>query len=280
MEALSFDRHVLCEKPFVEKVVEAEEVMEAARERSKHVVVMHNWLFRPGIRETLMAIRSGKIGRPLAAHFAYTETHLRDEMGIAEQGHWVHDLAGGRAEESLPHLVYTLIAALDDPSVEVQSVAATKNTPYDWVKADTLTAIVASDRSIGTLFMTYASEVTSFKLQVHGTARDIVTDVDTRMVELSGLRYAGLRKRDPIERLLALATGSLRRLAGSATLVAREALNRQERAEVLLMRGVVECVERGAEPPVSAASAVATVRITNEIIEKLRRSPAFAGVAS
>jgi len=61
--------HVLCQKPFVRNVAEAETLIEEIGQRVR-VMVHQNWRFRPAYRQISAWIRDGRIGRPRAVQVA------------------------------------------------------------------------------------------------------------------------------------------------------------------------------------------------------------------
>ena len=272
LQALHLGCHVLCEKPFVETPKEAEEVMALARALGRMVVVVHNWLGDPVMQATLRQVRQGKIGRVISGRCSCAFSYKRDPMGIAKEEHWVHRLRGGRLEETLPHLIYLLITVVNDPSLRLVSVSHRKETPFAWVKSDTLEAQLAGDNASASLFLTFATEVTSLRLDVVGSEKVLQAYFGTQYYELVGLRDARiLQLSGQAQRGGELLIGAARRLSTAFGHAARVVTRRWPNGDKWLMREFVTCLQQGTEPPVRIEDAAATVRITHDIVETLNR---------
>ncbi len=62
--ALAHQAHVICEKPFVQNVAEADEVIAAAEQQQRSVVVNNQYRFMPIYRHTQERLASGEFGKP------------------------------------------------------------------------------------------------------------------------------------------------------------------------------------------------------------------------
>ena len=60
--ALEAGKHVLVEKPFVQDVAQAEELVELARERGLVLMIDHVFLFAPAVQHLARAVRAGDLG--------------------------------------------------------------------------------------------------------------------------------------------------------------------------------------------------------------------------
>jgi hypothetical protein len=207
----------------------------------------------------------------LSAHCSAAFSYINDPMGMENEAHWVNHLPGGRLEETLPHLVYILVTLLNDPTLEVTSISHRKETSFPWVRSDTLSAQLTGQKAMGTVFLTLASEVTRMRVDVVGTKRIAEADFATHWLDLVGL--PGYQWSTPVvlaKRWLELAGTSMGRLAAATSLGIQKAAGRWPGGDEWLMRLFCESVRRGTPPPVSAEEAIATVRITNRIVEMLR----------
>jgi predicted dehydrogenase len=267
--ALECGRHVLCEKPFVSSVRDAELVVDAARSAGRRLAVMHNWLYEPALRRVLEASKQGKLGRVIGAHLTCTDDHRRDTNGIRDPRHWVHSLRGGRIEETLPHLVYTLVAALDDPSLSVRSACTERATSYPWVAADTLAATLTGERTIGTIWLTYAGGKSRLSLDITGTENEAAATVNMGIAEFTGSRHTGKRYREPLERALLNSRAALTRAQVIFDMAKRTLTRDWPNAEVSLMRQFLASTRSEAPDPVTPEDIIATVRITNELLDVL-----------
>ncbi len=273
IEALKSRKHVLCEKPFVINPAEAAEIEQAAEESECSVVVMHNWLGHPAILSLKHEIASGSLGEIVAAHCIWVADHTRDRQGIADPHHWVHSLGGGRLEETIPHIIYTLMTLLQDTTLKVQSTEFGKGTSYPWVRADTLAAFLTGERGSATIYMTFAAEHQHVAFTVVGKDHSAEAILDTRVVDRVGIRYTRRDVRAILEKLYWLADGIRRRIA----VAVRDSIGRlrpyRREGDIWLMNEFVRSIEQGTPPPVNLAEAVATVRVTRDICDRMGSVP-------
>lgn len=267
IEALQAGRHVLCEKPFVASMAEAEEIREVAASSPGRVVVMHNYLGSPEMIALRNMTKSAAVGEVFSAHCTWVESHERDTQGMADSSHWVHRLGGGRLEETLPHIVYSLVAIVQDTTLRPEYVRFEKRTSYPWVKADTLSVSLAGEKGTASLFLSFGVKRTHIAFKAIGSTGAAETSFDTHIAERLGINTTNRGKFDPVERLYRLAEGSLRRVAGAVR--HSEHTLRRHTWDHAVMQGVVQSIETGSAPPVSLDEAIATVRITREICDQL-----------
>ena len=95
IKALQAGKHVLVEKPISLKSDSARKMVDAARQANRSLLVAHVLPFFPDFRFALEAVRSGKYGKPLAAHLR-RHTSKRDwsdpTMDITRTGGPIIDL--------------------------------------------------------------------------------------------------------------------------------------------------------------------------------------------
>ncbi len=123
LNALSHNRHVLCEKPLVLDATELKEARSLARQRGRALVPMHNWKFAPIIRRATELLRSGAIG-PLRT--VKIETLRKQECAVADPAHvnWRRDPAisgGGILMDHGWHALYLACHWFGQNSAEVQA---------------------------------------------------------------------------------------------------------------------------------------------------------------
>ncbi|MFI1488746.1 Gfo/Idh/MocA family protein [Streptomyces sp. NPDC020747] len=92
--ALDAGKHVLCEKPLARTVLEAEEMVRAARRTGRILWCGWNHRFHPAIQEAKRRFDAGDIGRPLFGRGIYgigarpgTEDEWRADPAVAAGGH-------------------------------------------------------------------------------------------------------------------------------------------------------------------------------------------------
>jgi predicted dehydrogenase len=92
-QALEHGKHVLVEKPFVQRVDQAEELVALARERGRVLMVDHVFLFAPAVQRLARAVNEGELG-----DLQYVDS-VRINLGLVQQDVnvlWdlaVHDLS-------------------------------------------------------------------------------------------------------------------------------------------------------------------------------------------
>lgn len=270
--ALMGGRHVLCEKPLVMDPAEAQRLQALAEAKARLLTAAHNWLGAPPLRRARAAVARGELGELVVVHTSLVSQHVNDAMGIADPTHWVHSLPGGRVEEVLPHAVYTSLAFLEDPQARLTDVATAKRTPYEWVTFDTLWASLEGGGRRATIFVTFASEVTRYQVELIGTKQVWEVTLGVDFWEETGVRYDYDSPTHLLNVGVQLLRGAGRRVFELGRRGAAKLSRRSEGADLWLVRGFAAGVEKGAPPPVSLSDAVATVRLTREIIDgALRR---------
>jgi len=65
LAALTHGKHVVCEKPLALNVVQAEQMVEAARRENLLLMYAEDWMFAPALRRALAICREGAIGEVL-----------------------------------------------------------------------------------------------------------------------------------------------------------------------------------------------------------------------
>jgi predicted dehydrogenase len=78
-QALEAGKHVLVEKPFVQEVAQAEELVALARERGLVLMLDHVFLFSPAVRRLAESVSSGELG-----DIQYVDS-VRINLGLVQQ---------------------------------------------------------------------------------------------------------------------------------------------------------------------------------------------------
>lgn len=65
VRALKRGRNIICEKPIATKVEHAQEMVDLAKENSKHIYYAEDWLFSPAIKKAFSLVDEGGIGKPV-----------------------------------------------------------------------------------------------------------------------------------------------------------------------------------------------------------------------
>lgn len=72
LAALRAGKHVLCEKPLARTAAECDELIEAAEEAQRVLMVGHTFIFNPAVRMMRRLIAEGEVGRVLYCHTTRT----------------------------------------------------------------------------------------------------------------------------------------------------------------------------------------------------------------
>ena len=117
IQALEKGMHVLVEKPVAASLDEADKMIKASEKTGFKVLVGHHRRHHPLVNETIKIIKSGKIGKPVAASLMWL-MRKQDEYFEVD---WRKGIDGGPVKQNLIHDVDTLRAFFG----EVTSVVGT-----------------------------------------------------------------------------------------------------------------------------------------------------------
>ena len=120
LRALAAGAHVLCEKPFVSSLAEADRVLEAARRVGRRVALNHEFREMPIFRAVRDAVGSGETGELVFAQV----WQLMDLPPWAEPG-WRGQMLQRTLYEAGVHLVDFLLALFGERPVAVQAWTST-----------------------------------------------------------------------------------------------------------------------------------------------------------
>jgi predicted dehydrogenase len=269
LESLAAGRHVLCEKPFVLDSSEAAQVLAAAREQGRMVVVMHNWIGAPVFRELMTKIGSGRLGEVVAVNATFITGNGSDIMGIADESHWVHRLPAGRLQETLPHVVYTLLALLGSVDVQIEAVRTQKTTAFPWVKEDALVLVLRSGRRLVTALLGMSMEESLSKIEVIGSKRAAEARFFVELLEGVSLAHEMPAGRGLLSRGHRLGSGAFVRLATLGRRATAVVSGKIVAGDLWVMQEFLAAVEGRGKPPVSIEEAVATVTLTEAIVDEI-----------
>mgnify|MGYP006274389417 CR=1 FL=1 len=127
--ALDAGRHVVCEKPLVGSLADADAVIARAARSDRLVMPIFQYRFAPGYQKLLRLIEAGVAG-PL--HVATVETHWRrgaDYYAVPWRGKWASELGGAL----LGHAIHAhdMLCGVAGPIAEVAAFAATRINPIE-----------------------------------------------------------------------------------------------------------------------------------------------------
>lgn len=127
--ALDAGRHVVCEKPLVGSLADADAVIARARRSDRLVMPIFQYRFASGYQKLLRLIAAGATG-PL--HVATVETHWRrgsDYYAVPWRGKWESELGGAL----LGHAIHAhdMLCGVAGPVAAVSAFAATRVNPIE-----------------------------------------------------------------------------------------------------------------------------------------------------
>jgi len=263
IQALEAGAHVICEKPFVETLDAATEVMAAAERAGRQVAVNHEFRYMPIFTAVREAIGKRDVGRPVFVHC----TQFMDLAPWDEKVPWRAAMPDRSLFEGGVHLVDLLHMIAGRLPVSV--FAATSSGLDLGRKADAI-HLVTLDYGEGLL-----AQITIDRLCRAGTRYvDLRVDCEHASVRSSfggrafvqlGVKRGqrpGIRVDFGPEGLAWVERGLGRRV------LARNARNATVKATAALYADTIEAFSRGAEPPTSAR----TARETLQVIEASYRS--------
>jgi predicted dehydrogenase len=106
IQSLEMGLHVLVEKPVAASLLEADKMILASEKTGLSILVGHHRRHHPLVNETINILKSGKIGRPVAASLMWL-MRKQDEYFDVE---WRKGIDGGPIKQNLIHDVDTLRA--------------------------------------------------------------------------------------------------------------------------------------------------------------------------
>lgn len=168
-QALEADLHVLCEKPLVTRLADAQLVTAAAAKAGRVVHVVHNWLKAPICLKVSALIAEGAIGRIRAIRWRTLRT--QPAVAVAPDGvaNWRVDPAiagGGILFDHGWHALYCVVRWAGAP----RAIAATleKRRFREWPLEDTATVALDLGSGIGEIFLTWAGEERANTIEIEG----------------------------------------------------------------------------------------------------------------
>ena len=168
-QALQAGRHVLCEKPLVIRVVEAERVAAAAARAGRVVHAVHNWLKAPICLNISALLADGAIGRIKAIRWHTVRTRPASTAVAADGNNWRTDPAvagGGILLDHGWHAFYCLMRWGGKPRTLAAKLEARRF--HEWPLEDTATVVLELPFGTGEIFLTWAGEERSNTIVIEG----------------------------------------------------------------------------------------------------------------
>jgi predicted dehydrogenase/nucleoside-diphosphate-sugar epimerase len=255
--ALKAGSHVYVEKPFAEKVDDAEQILREAREQKLLVCAGHQLLYEPPTQALQHYLPSiGRIAH-VESYFSFrTVRHAPEGRSVLRADHQLLDI--------LPHPVYLLLRILELAGagrVELEALHVSHS--------GTVHAVVRRGEVTGTLVVTLEGRPVESYLRVVGRNGTLFADyVRSTTQRAIGPGASG------IDKLLAPYRQARQLLAQTTSAMARRLLKRQRSYPGLseLFSAFYHAIRTGGPSPLSPESLCETVRICERVAERLRES--------
>lgn len=168
-QALEADLHVLCEKPLVTRLADAQIVAATAARAGRVVHAVHNWLKAPICRKISALIAEGAIGRPRSIRWRTLRT--QPAVAVAPDGgtNWRVDptiAGGGILFDHGWHALYCMVRWGGAP----RAIAAKleKRRFHEWPLEDTATVALDLMSGTGEIYLTWAGEERANTIEIDG----------------------------------------------------------------------------------------------------------------
>jgi predicted dehydrogenase len=260
LEALRAGCHVLMEKPMALKVADCDAMLEAARASDKKICIVHNQLFNPPFPRARQLVAEGAIGELTGVRILLSDH--RDEM-IMKKDYWIHKLPGGVIGESGPHVVYLTLALLN--SVKSVDIHANRFLEHPWAPFDEFRIELQGERAVSSVVMSYATTRHDLLVDIMGTEGYIHVDLTAKYLVRRGVK-ASIRPSRFIPFFLGTRAQEAGGIAGNAM---RYLTGRLKFGHELLIKGFIESILHGGEPPVTGEAGREVVRVMAMIVDRL-----------
>ena len=267
IEAMEAGCHVVVEKPMCESVEEADQMIKAAKINNVKLSVVHSFLFTPGIRKALNAVKQGKIGDLLWVDTIVSIYPLLKWKKYMYKT-WYEDLHGGVFGEIIPHGLYTQLGFLGN--VKNLSCIAKKSeqdstlTPFSEMHVG-----MECENGIGGLLMSsrIISAYTLIMVRVVGSHQTILVNVPSATaIKMKSPDTNSMFTRFSMNIQPALQLISESAVLGTKTL--RRAVKAHMTHEIFF-NAFLESIEKNSPPPVTPEEGREVVRVTNMVFDTL-----------
>lgn len=186
-KALNHDLHVLCEKPLITQIGDLDELVNLAAQKKRVLYTVHNWHQAPIIQKVRQLLQSRVIGEIQEC----TWQTFRTKPAIAgdPQGdNWRVDPAmagGGVLVDHGWHALYVLHSWLGQIPIRLRAQLETRR-HTQWATEDTATIWLEFPTAKGEIFLTWASDERSNRVELQGTQGSLVIEGEWIMFTPSG----------------------------------------------------------------------------------------------
>jgi predicted dehydrogenase len=168
-EALQAGLHVLCEKPLVTCLADAQAIAAAAASAGCVVYTVHNWLKAPACLKVSALIADGAIGDTRSIQWRTLRTSPAATIAVPGGANWRLDptiAGGGILVDHGWHALYC-IARWAGPPRAISAVL--ENRRFDeWPLEDTASVVLDLISGTGQIYLTWAGEERSNHIEIEG----------------------------------------------------------------------------------------------------------------
>lgn len=249
VQSLAAGAHVVCEKPFVSSLAEADRVIEAARSAGRYVALNHEFREMPIFR----AIRD-QIGRPEVGSLVFAQVWQLMDLPPWKEPGWRGQMLERTLYEAGVHLVDFLMALFGEKPVAVSATTSTCGVRDGDTDA---VALVTLEFSRGRLAQIVQNrlcrgETQYFEVRAEGTEASLRASFGGRARISAGLH----RDTRPHLRIDYGTSGiAWREIGNRRTLIARNPREPGMFATRLVIERTIEAIQSGSAPPASAEDA-------------------------
>jgi predicted dehydrogenase len=249
VRSLEAGAHVICEKPFVASLAEADQVIAAARAAGRQVALNHQFREMPIFR----ALRD-QVGRPEVGELVFAQVWQNMDLPPWAEPGWRGRLLQRTLFEAGVHLVDFLMALFREQPTAVSATMSTCGVRDDKTDAVALTTLEFSRGRLAHVVQNRLcrGETQYFEVRAEGTEASLRASFGGRARVSAGL----FRSKRPHLRLEYGVSGLAWRERGTKrTLLARNPTDPGMIATRRMFALALDAFERGTAPPVSAENA-------------------------
>jgi len=180
MKVIDAGKHLLIEKPIVTDINEWEILKKAIIEKGIKFSVLHNLKFSLAVQNAKKLINEGKIGQLIRIN-RYFLTHPNQDRMLLANGHWSHNLPGGRWFETMPHELYITHFFAGHSTLRGVSVITSKNA-LPGAKAEEVCFVLENDKCISSYHYSSKCNLNKRYIEFIGTEGVIYIDVLSDML--------------------------------------------------------------------------------------------------
>lgn len=263
--ALHYGAHILCEKPFVAALAEADDVIAAADAARRQVAVNHQYRYLPFYREPARRLRAGELGR---LYFVHAEQRLflppEREFG------WRGELRRRVLFEFGMHVLDLLAWFFgDDPlAVSARMPRVLAGDPTDVL---VVLRLDYPDDRVATVVLNRASHAATRYLDLRLECERASIDAAFGGVAEARVGWSRERRRPTFRLSLARGGEAWAEAGGRARRLARAAREARPAATAAHLDALLTAAATGVEPPVSARYARRLLRTVLAAYESAER---------